>query len=67
MIAADLYKLAADNGDLDGQYNLGHVFEHGKGVALDGKRATELYREAAKNGHTYAQNNLGRMFEDGRG
>lgn len=43
------------------------MYENGKGVAQDRKRALELYKLAAEQSHVDAQFNLGLMYEKGKG
>ena len=52
--AVRLYSLAAAQGHAQAQYNLGVMFEEGKGVAQDRAEAIRLYRLAAAQGHAYA-------------
>jgi TPR repeat protein len=59
--AARLYRLAANQGHANGQYNLGHKYEYGKGVAKDLAEAVRLYRLAADPGIANAQASLKRL------
>ncbi len=54
-------------GDADAQYNLGLMYENGKGVLQNDKTAVKWYRLAAKQGDADAQYNLGLMYENGKG
>ena len=45
--------------------NLGELYETGRGVPVDGTRATEYYKEAAEAGFAPAQFNLGRLYASG--
>src|ERR1700722_14116171 len=66
--AARLYKLAADQGNVGGQANLGLFYAHGRGgLAKDDLEAARLYKFAADQGHAAAQCNLGSFYEQGRG
>ena len=58
---------AAEQGNTDGQYNLGVAYENGCGVAKDEVEAVKWYREAAVQRHALARNILGVMYKDGRG
>jgi TPR repeat protein len=58
---------AADQDDTRQQFNLGLMYEHGRGVAKDEAQAVVSYRKAADRGHAGAQNNLGVMYAQGRG
>ena len=57
----------AEQGDKEAQFNLGLIYEHGKGVEQDYKTAAQWYRLAANQGLAHAQNNLGAMHEHGKG
>ena len=50
-----------------GQYNLGMVYEHGRGVTQDYAQAVKWYRLAAEQGLADAQYRLGSMYDEGRG
>ena len=58
---------AAEQGDVDAQFNLGVMYEQGKGVAQDDKQAVAWFRKAAEQGNVYAQYMLGAMYFHGRG
>ncbi len=47
--------------------NLGLMYEFGRGVPKNIKRAMALYRESAEGGNTVAEENLGRSYEFGSG
>ncbi len=59
--------LRADQGHANAQFNLGHMFANGTGVAKDSVDAVRLYRLEADQGHADAQFNLGRTFANGKG
>jgi putative tryptophan/tyrosine transport system substrate-binding protein len=66
--AARLFKLAAEQGDADGQNNLGRFNLNGRGgLPQSDDDAVRLYRLAAEQGNAFAQGNLGVMYETGRG
>jgi len=65
--AARLYRLAAEQGHVRAQCNLGVMFDCGVGVKQDKAEAVRLYRLAAEQGNAFAQFSLGRMFDEGRG
>jgi TPR repeat protein len=66
--AVRLFKLAADQGNADGQASLGEMYEHGLGgLAKDEREAVCLYKLAADQGNADGQANLGRMYATGRG
>ncbi len=52
----------ANEGDADAQYNLGLMYDGGKGVPLDDAEAVKWYRLAADQGDADAQTNLGLMY-----
>ena len=43
------------------------MYDEGRGVARDDRKAVEWFRKAANQGHAFAQNNLGWMYKEGRG
>ena len=57
----------AEQGDADAQYNLGVMYEKGRGVLQDYKTAVKWYRLAAEQGNASAQSNLGVMYAIGQG
>ena len=61
------YRLAADQGDANAQYNLGLKYASGEGVPEDDAEAVRWYRLAADQGLAIAQNNLGLMYASGEG
>ena len=62
-----LFKELAEQGNVDAQYNLGVMYETGKGVPEDDKEAVVWFRKAAEQGFTNAQYNLGWMYAHGKG
>ncbi|RJX32879.1 MAG: hypothetical protein C4525_09730, partial [Desulfarculus sp.] len=50
-----------------GQFNLGILYYHGRGVPRDYKQALYWFRKAAEQGHADAQFNLGILYYHGRG
>ena len=57
----------AAQGDADAQYNLGVMYDEGRGVAKDDAEAVRWYRKAADQGMASAQYNLGVMYDEGEG
>ena len=55
------FRLAAVQGHADAQFNLGHMFESGLGVAKDRAEAARWYRMAAAQGHAVAAEALRRF------
>ena len=65
--SAELFQKTADQGDALSQYNLGVMYENGKGVERDYKKSVELFQKSAEQGNAAAQYNLGVMYVMGRG
>ena len=61
------FRKAAEQGEAIAQYNLGVMYNTGRGVAQDDKQAVAWYRKAAEQGNVDAQFNLGVMYSDGSG
>ena len=59
--------LAAEQGDAEAQFNLGHMYRKGQGVRQDDKTALKWFRLAAEQGHAEAQLVLGAMYYGGYG
>ena len=57
----------AEKGSPVAQFNLGVLYDQGKGVPQDNALAMEWYRKAAEQGLPQAQINLGIMYEQGQG
>ena len=62
-----LLKPLAEQGDATAQFDLGFIYENGKGVPQDYAEAMKWYRKAADQGNADAQNNLGTMYANGQG
>ncbi len=65
--AVNLWKPLAEQGNVTAQYNLGHMYEKGKGVSQDYKEAIRLFHLSAEQGDEKAQTKLGLMYEEGTG
>jgi TPR repeat protein len=63
--AVELFR--AEHGDAGAQFNLGVMYEKGRGVSQDDAQAVAWYSKAAEQGIALAQFNLGTMYEQGRG
>lgn len=50
ILAANLYLLAAEQGYVSAQYNLGYMYDKGYGVEQDYREAEKWYRLAAEQG-----------------
>jgi uncharacterized protein len=57
----------AERGYATPQYNLGRMFEEGRGVKQDYTEAANWYRKAAEQGHGLAQGRLGYLYLIGKG
>lgn len=57
----------ADKGYPFAQFNLGVLYDEGKGMPEDNAKAMEWYQKAAEQGFPQAQVNLGIMYEQGEG
>ena len=64
---AEKYRLAAEQGDAEAQFNLGVMYANGDGVPKDEAEAVRWYRLAADQGLAGAQGDLGIMYANGRG
>ena len=64
--AAKLIKqIDCDNAEV--QFNLGYMYEYGKGVAKNYEEALKWYRKAANQNLAAAQFNIGYMYAEGKG
>ena len=63
----DEYKVLAEKGNADAQYNLGELYVKGQGVTKDEKQAFYWWEKAAKQGHALSQFNLGYLYVNGKG
>ena len=55
-------KQAANQGDAQAQYDLGRMYEEGRGVKQDSAKAMQCYLKAAERGYPKAQYELGLMY-----
>lgn len=62
-IALVEFTKAAENDDMNAQYNLGVMYEHGHGVDQSDLKAAEWYQLAADNGHPEAPMALQLLYE----
>lgn len=65
--AVKWYRLAADQGDDMAQFNLGTMYENGRGVSQNYVEAAKWFLKAANQGNVDAQFNLGRLYGLGDG
>jgi TPR repeat protein len=61
------WKPLAEQGYANAQYNLGVMYDTGRGAAQDYTKAVKWYHKAAAQGVAKAQYNLGFMYYKGRG
>jgi uncharacterized protein len=57
----------AERGNAEAQYNMGVLFDTGRGVPQDDNESVHWYKRAAAQGYANAQGNLGLMYNKGRG
>jgi TPR repeat protein len=62
-VAFEEFTKAAENGDVNAQYNMGVMYEHGHGVEQSYLKAGEWYQRAADNGHPEAPTALQLLYE----
>ena len=63
----DELRAKAEQGDVQAQYNLGIMYETGRGGPQDDAEAVRWYRLAGDQGNPSGQLNLGLMYATGRG
>jgi enhanced entry protein EnhC len=56
------YNLAATAGDAIGQFNLGLLYENGKGIPVDNQKARSFYQQAAQQGFPPAMTQLAELY-----
>jgi TPR repeat protein len=62
-----LSDVAAEQGFLQAQFNLGACYDQGEGVKADKKEAVKWFRLAAEQGYANAQFNMGYSYAKGYG
>ena len=65
--AFEAWRAAADQGDARAQYNLGLMYQTGRGIPQDYGAAVQWFQQAAEGGHVKAQSSLGNFYAAGRG
>lgn len=65
--ATTWYRLAAEQGDVEAQNNLGAMYQNGMGVPTDLAEAARWYRLAAEQNAPTAKFNLGCLLREGKG
>ena len=63
----DDVRQAAEQGEAMAQFNLGNMYDFGRGVLEDDAEAVRWFRMAAEQGYAMAQYNLGSMYAHGEG
>ena len=63
--ALEYLQRAANDGNVEAQYNLGVMYAYGHGVEKDRNASLELFRKAADQGYTAALNGLALSLTDG--
>lgn len=61
------YTQAAKNGFAPAQFNLGVLYEEGKGTKQDFVKAMQWYGPAGERGHAASQFRIARFYEEGKG
>lgn len=65
--AVQALRASAEQGNAEAQFNLGLLYDHGRGLSKDKGEALRWYRRAAMQGDTFAQNALGDNYWEGTG
>ncbi len=63
----DIWKKAADTGNVEAQYYVGTLYEQGASGTPQYAAAAQWYEKAATQGHRQAAMNLGRLYDQGLG
>lgn len=63
---AEVFSLA-ERGDAAAQYELGRMYQSGRGVTQDYRKAVDWYRHSAEQGYAPAERSLGGMYRGGYG
>ena len=66
-LIAEMERSGPRQGHASAQFNLGVMYDNGRGVLKDDAEAVRWYRLAAEQGQAQAQYGLGRMYAFGRG
>jgi TPR repeat protein len=61
------WRKAAEQGQIDAQYKLGHAYHEGRGVAQDSEQAVHWWRKAATRGDVDSEYWLGHAYHEGHG
>ncbi len=63
----EVWKKAADAGNVDGEYYVAVLYERGVKGTPEFDKAADWYQKAAEHGHRQAAMNLGRLYDQGLG
>ena len=63
----DMYQELAMQGDANAQYNVGSMYNYGRGISQDYSKAVYWFQKASKQGDAKAQYSLGMMYISGKG
>ncbi|EFC41815.1 predicted protein [Naegleria gruberi] len=61
------YLKGAQQGCIKSQFNIGFLYQNGKGDKQDYSKAMEWYLKAAENGHSASQFQIGWLYKHGKG
>jgi len=61
-MALSLYTQSAEQGHKDAQFQLGKMYEEGKGIDADSDQAILWYQKAVQSGHKLAEHNLNKLY-----
>lgn len=67
LMAFQIFKSLAEQGDMEAQHNLAVLYKTGHGTLKDPAKAAKWFRKAADQGLPDAQFNLGKLYDDGEG
>jgi TPR repeat protein len=62
-----IFRPLAEKGNTIAEFNMGVLYDQGKGVPQDYVQAMQWYRKAAEKGLPQAQVNLGILYQEGQG
>jgi hypothetical protein len=65
--AAKWYRMSAEEGYAEAQYELGAMYYGGEGITQNNSEALKWFRKSADQGNSDAQNSLGHMYQLGDG
>ncbi len=66
-VALKEFRISAEKGDREAQFNLGRMYNKGKGVRRSHREAAKWFRKAAEGGHPASQLHLGVLYATGNG